>query len=169
MKIETRQLFTLGLVVFLIAFVGLATTLNYQARMMPLIIGVPVLLLAATQVVIEFRESAAKRRDAQGLVSSPSEEPPKAEPALPRRVRQIRAYAWMLAAFLAMYLVGFTITTFVYPFLYMRFAGGRSWRLSAAISLGALVFLYLVMIYGLNVELYEGVVVVALRKAIYGY
>ena len=173
MKIHTHQLFTLGLVVLLIAFVAIATTLNYQARMMPLIIGVPVLLLAASQLVIEFRESAGKNKESKDLTStvpSPIEaEQPKEEPALPRRVRQIKAYVWMLAAFLAIYLVGYTLTTFVYPLLYMRFVGGRSWRLSAAISLGALAFLYIVMIYVLNVQLYDGVVVVALRKAIYGY
>lgn len=172
-RISSHQLFTMGLVVFLIAFVIVATTFNYQARMMPLIIGVPVLLLAALQLVIEFRETAEKNKESQHLSStrlgSAGEEQPIEAPAPPRRVRQVKAYAWTIAAFLAIYLVGFTLTTFFYPLLYIRFIGGRSWRLSGAISLGALAFLYIVMIYGLNVELYDGVIVLALRKAIMGY
>ncbi len=69
----------------------------------------------------------------------------------------------------ALYLLGFMITTFFYPLLYMRFVGRRSWRMSASISLGAFAFLYIVMITGLQVELYDGVVVLALRKAFAGY
>lgn len=163
MKISPRLLFTLGLVIFLIVYVSFATTYNYQARMMPLIIGVPILLLAALQLVLELRESAAKAKEPRG------DEKPKEEIAPQGRSHLIKVYGWVLAMFVAIYLFGFVITTFVYPLLYLRFVGGRSWRLSTAISLGALAFLYIVMIYGLNVQLYDGMVVVALRKAIYGY
>lgn len=166
LRISTRQLFTMGLVLFLIAFLAIATTYNYQARMMPIIIGVPVLLLAVLQVVIEYRESGARGlRDA----SADAKDKPKEAPATRGRVHVAKAYAWTLLAFAGMYLVGFTITTFVYPLLYMRFVGGRSWRMSAGISLIALAFVYVVMVALLNVQLYEGVIVVALRKAIYGY
>lgn len=172
-KISIHQLFTMGLVVFLIAYVIVATTFNYQARMMPLIIGVPVLLLAVSQLVIELRETAGKNKESKALSSTrlgfAGEEQPIEAAAPSGRVRQVKAYAWTSAAFLAMYLVGFTITTLLYPLFYLRFVGGRSWRLSGAISLGALAFLYIVMIYGLNVELYDGVIVLALRKAIMGY
>jgi hypothetical protein len=162
MKITNRLLFTTGLVIVLAAYVFLATTYNYQARMMPLIIGVPVLLLAATQVIREFRESAV-----------PESEMPEAKAKEANvsagRPHRIKVYAWVLAIFGAVYLFGFIISTLAYPLLYLRFVGGRSWRLSAGISIGALAFLYIVMINGLNVELYEGVVVLALRKMIYAY
>ncbi len=170
MKITTRLLFTLGLVMLLVAYVSTATTYNYQARMMPLIIGIPVLLLAAAQLVIEIRESAAQAKKSPGrsVAESKTREPQEA-PIAPDRRHKVKVYAWVLAVFAAIYLFGFVITTLAYPLLYMRFVGGRSWRLSAAVSLGALAFLYIVMIFGLNVQLYDGWIVIALRKVILGY
>ncbi len=162
MKITSALLFTTGLVVVLAAYVSVAITYNYQARMMPLIIGVPILLLAVSQLVLEFRESAMPDK-------ALPEVKPKEVNASPGRLHLVKVYGWVLAMFGAIYLFGFVITTLVYPLLYMRFVGGRSWRLSAGISLGALAFLYIVMIYGLNVDLYDGVVVLALRKMIYAY
>ncbi len=162
MKITNRLFFTIGLVVVLAAYVSVATTYNYQARMMPLIIGVPVLLLAVSQLVLEFRESAVPDKEMP-------EEKAKEANASAGRPHSIKVYGWVLAIFCAIYLFGFVITTLAYPLLYIKFVGGRSWRLSAGISLGTLAFLYVVMINGLNVELYEGLVVLALRKMIYAY
>ena len=166
MKITTRLLFTFGLVVFLAAFNLVALTFNYQARMMPLIIGVPVLLLAITQLVMEIRK-------ATGAVTAEPKAAPKETTeetaARPGRRRLATTYGWVLAMMGLIYFLGFIITTFLYPLLYMKIVGGRSWKLSAGISLGALVFLYVVMINGLNVDLYDGIVITTLRKSFAGY
>ncbi len=163
MKITFKLLFTLVIAIALISFVAVSTTFNSQARMMPLIIGVPVLLLALWQLFLEIRQAA------EGKEEKNREEKPKEGPAAQGHRHSLTVYAWVLAMFGAIYLVGFVITTFFYPLLYMRIVGRRSWRMSAGISLGALAFLYVVMILGLQVELYDGIVVVALRKAFAGY
>jgi hypothetical protein len=162
MKFSFRLLFALFIASALVVFVAISTTFNSQARMMPLIIGVPVLLLALWQLFLEFRRAAEKGEKRK-------EEKPKEGPAAQEHRHSLTVYGWVFAMFGAIYLVGFVITTFFYPLLYMRIVGHRSWRMSAGISLGALAFLYVVMILGLNVELYDGVVVVALRKAFAGY
>lgn len=163
MKLTFKLSFTAGLVIVLAAFVVISTTLNSQARMMPLIIGVPVLLLALWQLILELRQAAREKGE------KTTEEKPKEEPGAQVHRHTLTVYAWVLAMFGAIYLFGFVITTFFYPLLYMRIVGHRSWRMSAGISLGALAFLYVVMIIGLQVELYDGVFVVALRKAFAGY
>ncbi len=163
MKFNFKLLFSLALTVVLIAFVAVSTTFNAQARMMPLIIGVPVLLLALAQLWLEVREAMERQDEARQQVQLP------AEPAVQGHRHTLVIYGWVVAMFGAVYLVGFVITTFFYPLLYMRIVGHRSWRMSAGISLGALAFLYIVMILGLNVQLYDGVLVTALRKAFAGY
>ena len=163
MKFNFKLFFTLALTVLLIAFVAISTTFNSQARMMPLIIGVPVMLLALAQLFVEVREAM------RGKDETPQEVQVQAKPAAPGHRHTLVIYAWIAAMFGALYLVGFVVTTFFYPLLYMRFVGHRSWRLAAGISLGAFAFLYIVMIMGLQVDLYEGVIVLALRKAYAGY
>jgi len=44
-----------------------------------------------------------------------------------------------------------------------------SWVSSLGVSVGCLAFLYLVLITALNVDLYQGAVTIALRKAFLGY
>ncbi len=162
MKFTFKLFFTLALTVLLIAFVAVSTTFNSQARMMPLIIGIPVMLLAIGQLFLEVREAMQAKDEA-------TQPPAPAKPAGPGHRHTLVIYAWIVAMFGALYLVGFMVTTFFYPLLYMRFVGHRSWRMAASISLGAFAFLYIVMIMGLQVDLYDGVVVLALRKAFAGY
>ncbi len=67
------------------------------------------------------------------------------------------------------YLVGFAISTFVYTLLYLKVRSNWNWRFSLAISAGAVACIYLGMIYALQVDLYEGVIVLAIRRVLYGY
>ncbi len=60
MKISARQIFGLGVALVMIAFVVMATDFNDQARMLPLIIGVPVMLLAIYQAFADLRAGAAE-------------------------------------------------------------------------------------------------------------
>ncbi len=163
MKVTFKLVFTAVIAIALVAFVAVSTTFNSQARMMPLIIGVPVLLLALWQLFLELRQATKGRGEKVGEVKPPEES------AATGHRHTLTVYGWVIAMFGAIYLVGFVITTFFYPLLYMRIVGHRSWRMSASISLGALAFLYVVMILGLQVELYNGIVVLALRKAFAGY
>lgn len=163
MKLTFSLLFTLALTVVLIAFVAVSTTFNSQARMMPLIIGIPVMLLALVQLFLEVREAMQRKDEAHQAAQVP------AKPAAQGHRHTLVIYTWLVAMFAALYLFGFVATTFFYPLLYMRFVGHRSWRLSTSISLGAFAFVYVALVAGFQVDLYDGVVVLALRKAFMGY
>ncbi len=163
MKLTFRLVFTLVIAIALVLFVAVSTTFNSQARMMPLIVGVPVMLLALLQLALELRQAMERKEETAKVAQAPA-------PATTQgHQHTLVVYGWVVAMFGAIYLVGFVITTFFYPLLYMRIVGHRSWRMSAGISLGALAFLYVVMILGLQVDLYNGILVVALRKAFAGY
>ncbi len=163
MKISFKLLFTLLLVVLLIAFVAEAMTFNSQARMMPLIIGVPVLLLALWELVLEVWDAARAREKKAESEASASTAPARGH------AHTLTIYAWVVAFFATLYLFGFVLTTCFYPMLYMKFVGRRSWRMASAISLGAVAFVYIVMVYALNVQLYDGRLVLAVRQATQGY
>ncbi len=53
-----RQIFSLGIALVLIVWVVTAADYNEQARIMPLIIGVPVMVLAIYQAFADFRAGA---------------------------------------------------------------------------------------------------------------
>lgn len=167
MKLPFRHVFNLVLVVILVAFVVTAAGYNPQARLMPLVIGIPVLALAIWQTANDWRTSGG---DTRMHASTKEMRSDREEGAPTGRFRQeLRVFLWTLALFVLLYLFGFIITTCVYTFLSLKVRSRLNWVTSVAISAGAFAFLYGVMIYALQVQLYPGIVVLALRRALYGY
>jgi len=169
LKLSVRHLFNLALVAVLLAFVTVAAGYNPQARLMPLIIGIPVLALAVWQTVSDLilgaRGAAAGAAAGERLSGSPR------EVATPPRVpgREIGVFLWTLLLFLLLYLFGFVATTFLYTFLSLKIRSRLNWPLSLGVAAAALAFLYGVMVYALKVQLYPGIVTLALRRMFYGY
>jgi hypothetical protein len=163
MKFSGRHLFNLVLVGILGAYVVIALGYNRQARMMPLMVSIPILILAIWQTVSDFRLSI--RRVSEGTDSIPKAQ----EPGTKRMAKELKVCLWVVAMFISLYLFGFILTTSFYTFLSLKVRSGFTWRSSLGVSIGCLAFLYLIMIYGLRVDLYQGIVVLALRKAFYGY
>jgi hypothetical protein len=83
--------------------------------------------------------------------------------------KEVNAFLWAISLFVAIYLFGFIITTFLFTFLALKVRSRFSWKSSIGVSLGCFAFLWIVMVYGLRVDLYPGSVMIMLRKAIYGY
>ncbi|MCL4486615.1 MAG: tripartite tricarboxylate transporter TctB family protein [Chloroflexi bacterium] len=159
-RITGRQIFDLCVMAILAAIVYMALGFNSQARMMPLVVAVPSLLLSIWQTVLDFTappKVKKKKAEADG-----AKEAKKASDSL-------IAFGWVLLAFVLIYLLGFTITTFLYPLLYMRVRSRMGWGISLGVSIGFVAFLYVVMVTLLQVQLYDGVLVVAVRKAVIGY
>jgi len=157
-----RHLFNLG-VVFVMALIVI-TALGYdrQTRLLPLIVSVPVLILAIAQTIQDFRASKEKTKKKK-------EEAGEEEEKKGLFAKEIIVSFWTVAMFISLYLFGFIATTFLYTFLWLKFHARYSWLSSLSVSGGSLAFLYIVLIYALNVQLYDGVVIIALRKAILGY
>lgn len=168
MKLSVRHLFNLALVAVLLAFVTVAAGYNPQARLMPLVIGVPILALAVWQTVSDLILGA--RRAAEAVTGEHASASPKEVPT-PSRMpgREIRVFLWTLLLFLLLYLFGFIVTTFLYTFLSLKIRSRLNWSLSLGVAAAALAFLYGVMVYALKVQLYPGIVTLALRRMFYGY
>ena len=157
-----RHLFNVGVVVILALIVITALGYDRQTRMLPLIVSVPVLILAIALTISDLRES-------KGKASKKKEEDGKEEEKKGVFAKEVKVSIWTVAMFVSLYLFGFIATTFFYTFLWLKFHARYSWLSSLSVSGGSLAFLYIVLIYALNVQLYDGVVIIALRKAILGY
>ena len=166
MKFSFRHLFNVGIVVVMAMIVITALGYDPQTRMLPLIVSLPVLIMAVILTVTEFRESLAKDAREKNKEKDGEEEEKAGENVF---AKEINVSLWVVGMFVSLYLFGFIATTFFYTFLSLKVRSRFSWLSSLGVSAGCLVFLYGVLITALNVELYEGVVTVALKKAILGY
>ena len=164
MRFSFRHLFNVGIVVIMAMIVITALGYDRQTRLLPLLVSVPVLILAVILTVMEFRESFRKPAHEEGKKDSAGGKPGESVFA-----KEINVSLWIVAMFVSLYLFGFIVTTFFYTFLSLKVRSRFSWFSSLAVSAGSLAFLYFVLIYALNVELYQGFVTIALRKAFLGY
>jgi hypothetical protein len=166
MNLSFRHVFDLIVVVLLGAYIVTAMGYNPQARLMPLVVSIPIFILAIIQTISDLRASR-RRTPLQGKPDAPAGEVKATDKA--RFKREVNAFLWAISLFVALYLFGFVLTTFVYTFLALKVRSRFSWRSSIGVSIGCFAFLWIVMVFGLRVDLYPGIVMIALRKVFYGY
>jgi hypothetical protein len=132
---------------------------NRQARLMPFVVSIPILILAIIQTIRDFRAGSQTTGVPEGVKA----------PDKVRLAKEVNAFLWAISLFVAIYLFGFIITTVLFTFLALKVRSRFSWKSSIGVSLGCFAFLWIVMVYGLRVDLYPGSVMIMLRKSIYGY
>lgn len=166
MKFSFRHVFNLVVVVLLGIYIWTALSYNPQARLMPLVVSIPIFILAIIQTISDLKASWRTTDAPQGTKI------PSGELKIPDKGKfrkEVNAFLWAISLFIALYLFGFVLTTLVYTFTALKVRCRFSWRSSIGVSLGCFAFLWIVMVYGLRVDLYPGIVVIVLRKAVYGY
>jgi hypothetical protein len=103
-----------------------ATAWPWKAALFPLVIGIPLFCLAATELLWAFFGTEEKR-DAT-------------EAGANRRV--VIAATWMLAFFAAIALLGFPIAVPLFVFLYLKLQGREGWAMSLALTAGVFALFY---------------------------
>ncbi len=166
MRFSFRHIF--NLIVFVLLFIYVVTAMGYnsQARLMPLVVSIPILILAAIQTIRDFRTSrqtynvTEKKDTSNGDGKAPDKG---------RLKKEVNAFLWAISLFVALYFFGFILTTFFYTFLALKVRSRFGWKSSVGVSVACFAFLWIVMVYGFRVDLYPGSVILVLRKSIYGY
>ena len=166
MKISFRHIFNLSVIVLSAVYVVTAMGYNRQARLMPLVIGIPVLIMAVWHSVLDFMAEHKKKQAAARKIPVAVDAPVEAEGVWKK---ELTVFGWVVFLFVSLYLIGFVATTFLFTFLSLKVRSGFSLKSSLGVSVGSLVFLYVLLMKGLQVDLYSGVITLALRKAFYGY
>jgi hypothetical protein len=144
-KIRPAALFSLCALVFFCVFVYQAQEWRLQARLYPWAIGIPMLILAIAQVILDLKGVTAKQSaDATPMDFQFAKD---IDPVTAKR-RTITMFAWLAGFFLAIWLVGFPIAIALMMFTYLKFQGKESWTISIALTVIAWL-----MFYGLFVKL----------------
>jgi hypothetical protein len=99
-----------------------------KARLFPLVIGAPVFLLAAVEVLWVLFGTAPKERAMEFQLSAHV-------PAREMLKRTLVAAGWILGFFAAIVLLGFPIAVALFVFLYLRIQGREGWLFCSVFTL----------------------------------
>lgn len=148
MRITGQVLFSLLLMLILVWFVVTASGYNETARFVPLVVGIPTLLLAVYQVQVDWRKAAKASKAAA---------PKKSEGVSAARTEWI-ATLWVISCFIVIWLIGFEWGLPLYSFAYAKVKGKQPWLLSLVPAVAAYLVMWIFFLQILHVPLYEGVV-----------
>jgi len=142
--IVTAFLMTL---IFLV-MVLLATQYPPDARMLPLVIGIPGTILCFIQLGFELLASYRK------LPSSSDSANLKIETT--NLKKEVAFFLWFPAFIISVLLIGFLATALIMVFLFLRMSQRESMKLSMGLSVGGTLVLYLVFELILAMPLFSG-------------
>ena len=148
-----------GLAILLAGIWALAATRDWrlQTALYPRVIGVPLVILAAIEVVLSLRGKEEEQRQAVDTALSDS------VPADIAARRTAVAFAWLLGFFLTIVLVGFPVAVPLFVLAFLRVQGRESWMLSVVLAAGAWLAFYLVFNKVLHLPFTEGLLWQVLR------
>ena len=171
---------TLVMLGIFVLMVGGALQFSEQARAMPLVIGIPGIVLCLLQFILDLREGKRSKASAQ---HDPRNEFEKAQATvsaivghkmafdmtqetlsvvvdeLPQggeRRRELLLWGSLVGFVAGILLFGFWLTIPVFLLLFLRLFAGKSWRFSLALAAVGTLLLYLVFGAGLGAILHPG-------------
>lgn len=149
MKQKAEIVFS-ALLVFIFAFaVYEARGWQLHARLLPWVVGLPMLVLSLAQLVLDLRKKVpATHEYGTGAVG---------EIPLPlARQRAISIVLWLLGLFGAIWLLGFFISVPLFTFLYLKFDSGEDAWFAALLAGVAWAFLHGLFVQALSLPFPEG-------------
>jgi len=153
MKIRPQIFLGVILVIFFGLFVYTAKDWRLQARLYPWAIGIPMLVLALVQVVLDLKGFVAKQGRNDAPVDFRFAE--RADPVLARR-RAIKIFSWIVAYIGSIWLIGFFYSVPLLVFLYLKVQSGERWPLSIALTAGAWIFFWALFVRLLHLPFPDG-------------
>ena len=135
MKRKAEIAFSLMMVFVFAVVLYQARGWRIYAKLLPFVIGLPMLAMALTQLVLDIRkrEAASDDSPAGGIADGIPVE-------LVRR-RALTIVGYLLGLFLSVWLLGFYLSIPLFTFLYLKLESGESWWLSILLTVLAWVFI----------------------------
>ena len=140
MKLRPAALFSLLVLIFFCVFLYEAKDWRMQARLYPLAIGIPMVICAIIQVILDLKGVKAK----QSSDGAPMDFQFQQTDVSPEDVRKrtITMFSWMFGFFAMIWLVGYVIAIPLMVFGYLKFQSNESWVLSTTLTVIAFVCFY---------------------------
>ena len=165
MKFNDRTLFTLGVFVVVLGFLVLALDYQPRARLVPLIIAVPTLLLTLFQFLIDAVPAVGRRfsffqeYDLFGIETGRAAEPSEEKRSSGNVFRRELSFAaWLLFLVALIYFIGYLAAIPLFMILFMRLRSSERWLVTLSITAVTWAFVYFVFIVIMGAPLHEGVV-----------
>jgi hypothetical protein len=147
--------FTLLLMAFMLIIVVMSLGYDRETRLMPLIVGIPTLLLLGFQVLLQFNASLQARFEidvfSPSSIGSAKSREQVVKGSLLRHASIIAAY------FILIVLFGFLIATPLYLLIFFRSYGHQPWLRCIVGAAIAWVVLYLTFGVAMQYTLFEGI------------
>jgi hypothetical protein len=109
-----------------------ATAWPWKAALFPLVIGIPLFCLAATELLWALFGGGEKAEAMEVALSTDAG----------ARRRVVRVSVWMLGFFAAIALLGFPIAVPLFVLLYLKLQGGEGWAMSIGLTAGVFALFY---------------------------
>lgn len=122
MRISAAALFSLALAALAAFAVYKALSWPPKAALFPLVMGIPLLVLAVAQLIVDLREPAAAGEGWR---------------------RPLIVFAWMVVFIVLVLLAGFPVAVPLFVFAYLLLESGERWGLSLALAAAAWAFFHL--------------------------
>ena len=154
MKIKGETIFALILLAVFVVLVGVGTGYSRKARMLPLVLGIPGLILAGVIV----SRSCARPGPTPGK-AAPQERPADEQAVSDEEGHQKKVLimiGWVALLITMIWVFGFLITIPVYMVLFLK-TRGEKWPLTLGLALGSWAFLYWIFAVTLKIILYPGI------------
>ncbi len=150
--------FSLALVVIFAAALWQSRKFSFTAGFFPWVIGIPVLVFAAIQLVLELMGRSA-RIDPKEKVET--------ETGLPQKVvnkRTAGVFAWTFGWFAGIWLFGFTVGAPLLTFIQLKLGEREKWPLTIALTVTVWAFVYVIFVRFLHVPFPKGEVFIWLKQ-----
>lgn len=154
MKVRPQAIFSFVFVIFFIVFVYQALEWRMQARLYPMAIGIPMLVLAVIQVILDLKGVERKQTDAAPVDFQFAQ---IVDPVLARK-RTFNIFGWLIGFFIGIWLLGFTITIPLMVFTYLKVQSNEKWMISVILTTVAWAFFYFLFVKLLLLPFPDGMV-----------
>lgn len=139
MKFKPALIFDLFVVLFFAYMIWEAREWDTPAKLFPWAIGVPMVVLAISHLATEWL--GEKKQRAAGAPPVDIEFAKGIDPGI-ARARALGSFAWIIAFLVSIWLIGFSISTALVIFLYLKFQAREGWTLSLVLSCGGWLIYY---------------------------
>jgi Tripartite tricarboxylate transporter TctB family len=153
LKVRPQAIFSFVFLIFFIVFVYQAQDWRLQARLYPWAIGIPMIILALIQVILDLKGVERKQREDAPTMDYQFSK--AVAPEVARR-RAIIMFCWLFGFFLAIWLLGFSITIPLMVFSYLKIQSKEGWGISIVLTVVAWLFFYFLFVRLLTLPFPDG-------------
>lgn len=155
MKLRPQAIFSLVCLIFFVVFVYLAKDWRLQARLYPWVIGIPMVILALIQIILDLKGVERKPESDGAPVDFQMTQ--TVDPVLAKQ-RTVNIFSWILGFLVVIWLLGFAVTIPLFVFLYLKVQSKEPWLLSIILTAAAWFAFWGLFVWLLNLPFPEGLI-----------